>query len=250
MNKRFLAKVALFIAINSYAFAQLPVSLSGSLNGGLLIPQSTDLKGKFSDSHNFPLSKTSYNVGGKLRYNIAPLPINIVGLLSYNSLTDNSDLTIVGGPNGPVTTNYTFSFSILSAGVGIEYSIDLFPIFKPYLGSDLVSNIISGSGGDSKHYFPDAKMNSTTRFGINFEAGVLMELPSLPISFDIGLKYCLANAIGKKFTSVSYPSDGYGWLPQNAVYYLNDAKNPNDSYDHDRSIDFVTINIGIVFKII
>jgi hypothetical protein len=250
MIKRFLLISAILAGFALCGYAQLPISVSAGLNGGLLFPQSSNLKGDFSDSHNYPLSKTSYSIGGKLRFSIAQLPISFVGLLSYNPLTDNFDLNVIGGPNGPVTTKYTYSLSVITAGIGAEYSFLPLPMFKPYLSTDLDANFYAGSGGDNHHVYPDANLNSTNRFGINIGIGTLIDVPILPIGIDIEMKYSFSNLVGKKFNSIGYPWNGYGGLPQTSTYYLNDATNPNDSNDHNREINFLVIKIGVLFRII
>jgi hypothetical protein len=235
--------IVVLLSLSQLSFAQSPVSLSWSIGGGVLLPQSSNLKGDIYSIYDYPLSKTGYDFNGKIRLGLPVLPFTIVGIVSYNSLSDNAILpyqTI----NGIVNSKYTSLLSIVGVGIGIEYSILPFSIFKPYIGASAVMNFISGKSDYDNNIYPHNKLNSTSRLGLDLGVGTLIDIPLFPFSLDLEAKYRLANLTGKKFDSMGYSYNGFGGIPQTTSYNLNDAKNPNDPNDHDRSINYFTITLG------
>jgi hypothetical protein len=240
--------IVVLLLVSQYSFGQSPVNLSGGIGGGLLLPQSSNIKGGITSTYDYPLSKTGYDFNGKIRLGLPVLPITIVGILSYNSLSDNAILPVTT-TSGIVNSKYTSSLSIFSAGVGVEYTLLPTPIIKPYIGANVVMNFISGSGSYENNVIPESKLKSTSRLGLDLGLGTLIEIPILPFSLDVEAKYRFANLSGKDFGG-SGGINGFGGIPQTASYNLNDAKNPNDASDHDRSINYFTITLGINFTIL
>jgi hypothetical protein len=85
---------------------------------------------------------------------------------------------------------------------------------------------------------------------LDLGVGILIEIPLLPFSLDVEAKYCLANLTGKEFNNMGYSYNGFGGISQTPTHNLNDAKNPNDPNDHERSINYFTITLGLTFKIL
>ncbi len=95
----------------------------------------------------------------------------------------------------------------------------------------------------------ESKLNSTSRLGLDLGVGTLIDIPVLPFSLDVEARYRFANISGKDFGG-SNGIDGFGERTQMPTFNLNDAKNPNDPKDHDRSINYFTITLGLTFKIL
>jgi hypothetical protein len=241
--------IVIILSMSQSLFAQSPVSLSGSVGGGLLLPQSSNLKGDIYSIYDYPLSKTGYDINGKIRLGLPVLPFTIVGIVSYNSLSDNAVIPIAT-TSGNINSKFNKSLSLISVGVGVEYTFLPTPVIKPYIGANAVMNFISGKENDANSIIPEAKLNSTSRLGLDLGVGTLIDIPVLPFSLDVEAKYRFANITGKKFDSMGYPYNGFGGIAQTPTYNLNDAKNPNDPKDHDRSINYFTITLGLTFKIL
>ncbi len=137
--------IATFLSMSQLMFAQSPLSLSGSVGGGLLLPQSSNLKGDITSLYDYPLSKTGYDINGKIRLSLPMLPFAIVGIVSYNTLSDNGIVSINNmSPNNEYAKINT-SLSILSVGVGVEYAFLSSPIIRPYIGANAVMNYFNGN---------------------------------------------------------------------------------------------------------
>jgi hypothetical protein len=237
---------SIIISLSQFSMAQVPVNLSGSIGGGFLLPQSSNLKGDIRSAYDYPLSKTGYDLNGKIRLGLPAFPFAIIGNVSYNSLSDNGVIP-VATPNGLVNANYTNALSIISAGVGLEYTLLPTPIIKPYIGANAVVNFISGSGSWENNIIPESKLNSTSRYGLDLGVGTLLETPILPFSLDLEAQYHLANLLGKTYSNALPGNIG------NPLIFepnLDDAKNPYDPKDHDRSINYFTVTLGFKFNII
>jgi hypothetical protein len=176
------------------------------------------------------------------------LSFAIVGTVSYNSLSDNAVLP-VATTGGNVDSKFNTSLSLLSVGLGVEYTFVPSPIIKPYIGANAVMNFISGNEKYDNNIIPEAKLNSTSRLGLDLGVGTLIDIPVFPFSLDVEAKYCFANISGKEFGG-SNGINGFGGIAQTPTYNLNDAKNTNDPKDHDRSINYFTITLGLTFKIL
>ena len=249
MPKRISLIVGLLVFSSMYLFAQLPVNISGGVGGGLLIPQSSNIKGDIFSNYDYPLGKSSYALGGKIRVGLLAIPITFVGNVTYNALSDNSTIPVTT-LSGIVNSKYTNSLKVLSVGIGAEYNILPLPIVKPYISGSLNMNFFSGSAKYDNNIIPEANLNSTSRIGLGLGIGTLVEIPFFPISFDLEAKYNFANLSGKEFTNNNASYNGFGGIPQTNSYNLNDAANPNDPKDHNRSINFLTVMLMVNFNIL
>ncbi len=167
--------------------------------------------------------------------------------MTYNALSDNSTIPVTT-LSGIVNSKYTNSLKVLSVGIGAEYNVLPLPIVKPYISGSLNMNFFSGNAKYDNNIIPEANLNSTNRIGLALGIGTLVEIPFFPLSFDIEAKYNFANLTGKEFSSNT--QNGFGGIPQTSSYNLNDAANPNDPKDHDRSINFLTVMLSLNFKIL
>ncbi len=170
MKKIFVFLVTALFCFPSLSHAQVeiikPLTVKGGIGGGLSLGQSD-----FSDFN-------GYNLGGKLKLDIKALPFKLVGHAHYNSFSADID---VFGQEVSVDTE------IISVGGGIEYSLLPLPMISPYLSGDLAMNFYSGDNTDSE-----------SRFGAGLGVGAQVDLPLMPISFDVEAKYRLNNAFNKE----------------------------------------------------
>ena len=249
MIKRLSLAIALAAALPLSMFAQMPISISGALGGGFLSPQSSNLKGNIYSVYDYPLSKSSYLLNGKLRVGLMAFPITFTGNLSYNSLSDDAIVPVTTN-GGVLNSKFISSLSIVTAGIGAEYTLLPTPIVNPYVSGNLTMNFISGNAKYDNNIIPASKLNSSDRIGMALGIGTLTEFPAFPVSFDLEAKYNFANLIGKTFDNMGYSFSGFGGIPQTATYNLNDAKNPSDPKDHNRSINYLTVVLSVNFKIL
>jgi len=249
LNRQLLTASVMIILTIPKAWGQSPLSISGTLGGGLLSPLSSDVRGEIYSTYDYPLSNTSFSLNGKLRVSVPVLPFTFVGSVSYNSLFDSAILP-VATPSGTVNEELTYSVSILAIGVGMEYSFLSTPVFKPYASFAASLNLIGGNAKYENNVIPEATLNSISRFGIDLGVGTSLETLFLPLSLDVEVKYRFANAFGKTYDTSGLPLPGFGGLPQTSSYSLNDATNPNDSRDDPRSINYLVILVGLNFTIL
>ena len=250
MLKRLIMITSLMIVSTlSYGWAQNPLSISAVLGGGLLSPQSSSVNGNIFSAYDYPLSKTSFALNGKIRIAPSGLPFGIVGSVSYNSLFDSAILPVATS-SGTVNEKFTYSLSILAIGVGVDYSFITTPVMIPYISIAGTLNLIDGNAKYENDVIPESGLNATSRIGLDLGIGTLIATPFLPLSMDIEAKYRFANLFGKQFDNSGPPLPGFGGLPQTPSYSLNDATNPNDGQDRTRSINYLTIVVGFSFTIL
>jgi len=163
-------------ALSSNAFAQTdmvkPFSIQGGLGGGVSVGQSD-----MSDYN-------GYNLGGKLKLDVKMLPLTVVGHVHYNSFEDEKE-TIVNELIQNVKVS-DICIDIVSVGAGVEYSVLPLPIINPYIGADVAMNFFSGNNIDSY-----------SRLGCGVGVGTEINLPAMPVGFDIEAKYRFNNLTGK-----------------------------------------------------
>jgi hypothetical protein len=82
-------------------------------------------------------------------------------------------------------------------------------------------------------------LNPAIRIGIDIGTGLHWNMKFLPVALEGSGSYLNANIIGKQFTQspigLNYPSIHIG---------LNDAWNPEDPTDHNRTIAYLSIKLG------
>ena len=240
-----LLAMMLTIAPNA-SFTQSPVGLSATVGAGLLLPQSSQLKGDIYSTYDYPLSKTGYNIDGKVRLNLPALPFAVIARLSYNSLSDEAVLP-VATINGIVNNKFTHSLSLFSVALGIEYTLVTGRLLSPYVGVGVAFNSLSGKQTRENDIIPASHLNSATRFGIDIGIGTMINVQSFPVAFDVNGTFRLANLFGKQF-GTSYGLAGFGGISQTSSYDLNDAANPADPKDHSRSLNYFTVTLGISYR--
>ncbi len=125
---------------------------------------------------------SEYLLGGKAKFGLPIIPLNIVGSVYYHSFDGEAK-----------SINTETSASLLSIGIGAEWGIIPGPV-SPYVGLDFLIN----SFGDVE--IKDANGKHTeeigSRYGIGIGAGVDFKL--LPkVDIDLCAKYNFNNLLGK-----------------------------------------------------
>ena len=155
--------LVLVLANSSYAQVPSLVKVNLGIGGGLTAPV-----GDFGSTHDL-----GYNVGLKLRIS-GPLPIRFVGTAQYIGVKSEETLM------RPEETD-----RIIQVGAGFEYALVPAPIVKPYVGGEILYNIIDlGAGNNS-------------RFGLGGGAGVEINLGGV-LHLDGMIKYQVLNVVGKE----------------------------------------------------
>jgi len=137
-----------------------PVKLDIGLGGGLTLPA-----GDISDS-----SSSGYHFGAKVKLH-GFMPLNVVVSGIYNRIPDKT--------GSEATT-------LMAIGAGLEYPLPV-PVVTPYLGADLMMNIIGRTESGS---------TSTSRFGAGIGAGATFSIPEF-VTLDASVKYQMLNLTGR-----------------------------------------------------
>lgn len=145
--------------------------------------------------------KSNYHLGGKVKVNLAPVPIRITGSIIYTSFSGSRNNIVVS----PVLAyDIETSTSLFTVAFGAEYLFSPEPV-SPYAGIELQLN--SQGSLESKRVFSNGERTTSrdgvTRFGIGLGAGIDLALLET-ISLDLGLKLNLVNLFGKKSTESTF----------------------------------------------
>jgi len=163
-----------------------------------------ELKGDFPDSLNSTgsldftkaptlLTKNGFNFGAIGKYVVDTTGhARLTAGFNYSSFSGNKDYIRTSG-----TRSYKNTVGIFSISAGAEYSFSPAKKVNPFVGLELAVNVFSGKiegSGDTSITLDRA---SETRFGIIGGAGVDIKI-NKSIGAVIGVKYSLANLIGRK----------------------------------------------------
>ena len=157
----------------------------------------------------------------------------------YNTFTGNKEYP---------TQTYKNRVNIFTFYAGIEYDINPSRKFVPFIGLDLTVNFFSGKTEGSGDSTSIKNRKSETRFGIIAGAGVDIKMwQSAGIIF--GVKYSLANLIGKKSETITTGSqtqtdDEQGNTSGISEIPLNDE---TISGNQGKSINYIQIYLGISY---
>jgi outer membrane protein W len=230
----FAVLVIMFAASNIYSQAQVVLHVTG----GYDLPMS-QLKGDATvatDLQNTYVMKSGWNAGADGKYYLGKKRnVGITLSLGYHSFS-SGDVTPANG-----TPGYTFRDKINSftAGLGIEYAFLPKGKANPFIGAEFTGNFFSGKAYVTSPTTTDSvagTLTSASRFGVQFNGGVDIMF-SKSIGAVIGVKYNLANLIGKKYDSTSTTA---GEFP------LNDAANGSGTYTA-RNIGWLQLYAGVSF---
>jgi len=136
-------------------------------------------------------------VGGKVRAVVSSMQnITWTGRLSFDVLQGKGGAGLGGPAEKTITQNK------LGIGLGAEYGLKPMMMgakeMKPYLGGEIQINIFPEATYEG--YTVAGKGNSGTRIGLGFGGGIDYPLNE-KLSLDVGLKFSLANLIGKGSTA-------------------------------------------------
>ncbi len=233
----FLTILAVF-SVNT-AFSQPNTTLH--FVGGYSIPMG-DMKGDFgstqatftanADSNTY-FMQNGFNFGLLLKYSpFKNRGIKVISGIYYNGFSQSKEYTESADPVKVELAMRIFTFS-----AGVEYSrITRTSRFNPFVNAEFTANFFSGDYSET-YQIADAvsyNLKPASRFGFQFGGGMDIALGQR-LGVIIGLRYNMANLIGKK--STGDVAKEYG---------LNDKEDVvNNVKYYDRNINFLQIYAGI-----
>jgi opacity protein-like surface antigen len=189
--------IAVFIIIFSLSNIYSQNQVTVHVTGGYDLPMQ-DFKGTIGSDTNNYVQKSGFNVGADGKY--------------YLGKKRNVGVTLSLGYNGFTSGTYTYpdgstlisKINIFVAGLGIEYAFMPKGKANPFIGAEFTGNFFGGSSTftSSGGTVTETSVNSASRFGVQFNGGVDIKF-SKSIGGVIGIRYSLANLIGKKYEITS-----------------------------------------------
>lgn len=242
-------KILILIFLLNYSYSQEKFSISAY--GGYSLPLS-DLKGDFpslssNEKINFftypdLLTSSGYNIGASFKYTYdSSAKGRLTGGLQISQFTGSGEY-----PN----LKYKNTINIFTVYGGAEFFLTQSNKTKPFIGGEITANFFSGkveATGDTNF---TANRKSESRFGLGINAGVEFVV-SKTNSFSIGLKYHLANLLGRKTENITYTSAGNSDVPEDPVNFLlreiplNDAET---SSNRSKSIHHLQLYVSISYS--
>lgn len=233
--------IVLFAVNNSYAQPKFIIHVTG----GYDLPMST-FKGTFPDDFNAlkdPMPyfmKTGFHFGADGKYYIGK-KANLGITLGLNYFLFNSgDLAYTATVEGQ-TLNWTQKGTInfFQAALGAEWGFLPKKKANPFIGVEFTGNFFSGKVTSTLAGATDQTLNSASRFGVKFGAGVDWHL-SKNVGVVIGAKYDLTNLIGKDTT--------FSGAAANTIYLDDKAYTDAAGTSHSaRNIGFLQMYAGVSF---
>lgn len=223
---------AAFLSFNNnttFSQPQLKVHVTGGYNVPL-----PDLKGDLLDSAdqiNTLGMKSGFNAGADVKYFLGKKRnVGITLGLTYNSFSNSVDtgsLSVKGKLNS------------FQAALGIEYSFMPKGKTQPYLGAEFTGNFLSGDGTYTISGVETKRtLKSASRFGIALGGGIDIAF-SKSIGANIGIKYQLANLIGKEYDST---------FTSTTEYQLGDKEHTFGTVTiPSKSISYIQLSAGLTF---
>jgi opacity protein-like surface antigen len=167
-----------------------------------------------ADNENTQFRKADYEAGKNFgtRYGFGALLTGKFALHKEGNIRLNvtagynrfmSNFVISESPDGKVTYN------VFTGGLGIENNFSPDKRFKPYVGLDIVTSLISGKAllkTDSTDY--DLKIRNAVRFGVSLNLGVEIAFNN-KVGMNLGYKITHANIIGRETKASTTPNETY-----------------------------------------
>lgn len=226
--------VAAFLSINSSTTFSQP-QLKVHLTGGYNLPMG-QLKGDLLDSadqvNTFGM-KSGFNAGADVKYFLGKKRnVGITLGLTYNSFSNSIDST---------TYKYKQKLNSFQVALGVEYSFMPKGKTQPYLGLEFTGNFFSGDGTTTPTTGTETKftLKSASRFGVAIGGGIDFAF-SKSIGANIGVKYQLANLIGKAYDSTT--TIGATEFPLNDKEYT-----VGTTTFAAKSISYIQLSAGLTF---
>lgn len=219
-----------FAATSAFAQPQVTVHVTGGYN----LPMSP-FKGTVGTDSNSYFMKSGFSIGADGKYFLGKKRnVGITLSLGYNAFSSGDVVLFTGSSN-----TFKSKINIFTAGLGVEY--DFMPKGKanPFIGAEFTGNFFSGKTTITTATTTDSSLGTLTsasRFGAQVNAGVDFTI-SKSIGAVIGIRYNLANLIGKKFDTTSTTA---------GEYPLDDAANGSGSIS-SKSISYLQFYGGVSF---
>lgn len=212
-------------------------SVSSSMHGDITQYEATLANGTTSAQYPFGAYR-AYGVGfgAQLEYRIQGSPLSFYGGgygTSFNA--GNGFRNSSGG---------RFTMTIISTVAGIEYtSGQIYQIWNFYGRVGLVPSIIASSNRTSQNRFSDSlRLNTAdSRLGMEVEIGERYHFPRWPIGIEVSINYTNVNLFGKSYSTPVSPGAFF------STGSINDGKNPSDANDNTRTIDYLSMRVGVRF---
>jgi outer membrane protein W len=229
-----LVVLAAFLSLNNntaFSQPQLKVHVTGGYNVPL-----PDLKGDLLDSAdqvNTLGMKSGFNAGADVKYYLGKKRnVGITLGLTYNSFSNSAD-----------STSYSVKSTLndFSVGLGIEYSFIPKGKTQPYLGLEFTGNFFSGDGTFTPSVGTEQKYTliSASRFGIAIGGGIDFAF-SKSVGANIGVKYHMANLIGKDYDTTTTLGS--------TEFPLNDKEYTSGSFTSPaKNISYIQLSAGLSF---
>lgn len=244
----------LFLSIQSVSFSQTDkpsskqwsLMLMGNFNTNFGV--STAMQGNFSefysdnyqygDVRQFPVNDPSmsiYLAGVQLAYRFPESSFSLYSNMLTNFLVINSKNAQYTTPSGIQTMSTSGTCYISTFALGCEYSMgDRTQLWNIFGRLGLNVSAIYGTVADNI-----ATLNVVTNVRSGFEAefGGRLNIPSTPLALELSANYCDYNLIGKRRISQS----NLGLFDID----LQDSQNPQYPNIKSKTIDFLSLRIGI-----
>jgi outer membrane protein W len=222
-------------------------NISLMLHGQAIMPVSASMRGTI-DEFIRDLS-TDYN-NKRYPFSTAEIDLAIGGDIALAYSIPNEQFGIYGGVafNMLRTVSYyngRYNEALMrlwSVNIGAEYYfLPHHSLLNPFIRGGLSASMINGRTLYGFGFFGsfETRVPAEGRIGFTTEAGLHCMLPGSALGIELSLAYFNANLIGKSYTTpmVKPNSD----LPERS---LNDAANPLNSNDKDRTIDMLLFRLG------
>lgn len=190
--------LAAFLSMNNDTFSQPQLKLH--VTGGYNLPL-PDLKGDLdtrADSNTY-FMKQGFGFGADGKYYLGTKRnVGITLGLGYQMFSNSSDSSTYFG-----ATNIKNKLNAFTVGLGVEYNFMPKGKTQPFLGAEFTGHFFSGDfeatvGGTTFK----RTLKSASRFGAAFGGGVDFKFGK-QVGAVLGLKYNLANLIGKEYDSTN-----------------------------------------------
>lgn len=196
--------IIIFGAVTTFTQSRLIVQL----NAGYLLPL-PDFSGDIPPSagdNNYQM-KSGIHFGAIGKYSIDKKSMfRVTASLNYNMCSNSGNVA------GYTNSLETHKINIFTAGAGAEFAYISKWKVVPFLGAEFTYNLFSGKNeyeiGDTLYY--TINLSGESRFGMLVNGGADIRIEK-DMGILIGVKYNIANLIGKKST------------PSSTEYKLNDA---------------------------
>ncbi len=227
-----LAAILSFNTNNTFSQPQIKVHITGGYD--LPMP---DLKGDLNtlgDSGTYML-KSGFGFGADGKYYLGKTrAFGITLALGYQMFSNNVDSSSVLGAKNVKNKLNAFNF-----GVGVEYSFLPKGKTQPFLGAEFTGHFFSGdfeaTSGTTTTKFT---LKSASRFGVALGGGIDFKLGK-SVGAIVGLKYNMANLIGKEFDSTNTSLTEYS---------LNDKEHTESGATvSSKNINYMQFYAGVSF---